>query len=271
MAMRQNNTECMITCWGVAAVIGVVSMGMLYGMAGFDALQAVFTGGALATVLALLLSLTVCGSQTAAADLAADEKPAMRYRKEAAERKAARVAATLGTAADAVAPAGAATTAAAPASTAASAPVSVQPSKALAGQQELAERKPEWKYEGEASVTPAASPAAAKADAPAKTAADAAPLSTGAPEDKPASMLATARDGGADDLKLIGGVGPKLEQTLNDLGVYHFDQIAKWGPSEIAWVDANLRFKGRIERDDWMSQAKILAAGGETEFSAKKK
>ncbi len=88
---------------------------------------------------------------------------------------------------------------------------------------------------------------------------------------KPATMLSAARDGGADDLKLIGGVGPKLEGTLNELGVYHFDQVAKWTKKDIAWVDGNLRFKGRIERDDWMSQAKILAKGGETEFSRKKK
>ena len=84
-------------------------------------------------------------------------------------------------------------------------------------------------------------------------------------------MLTAARDGGADDLKLISGVGPKLEQTLNDLGIYHFDQVAKFKKKDIAWVDERLRFKGRIERDDWMSQAKILAKGGETEFSKKKK
>ena len=84
-------------------------------------------------------------------------------------------------------------------------------------------------------------------------------------------MLSAARPEGRDDLKLISGVGPKLEQTLNDLGVFHYDQVAKWKKKDIAWVDDNLRFKGRIERDDWMSQAKILAKGGETEFSRKKK
>jgi len=84
-------------------------------------------------------------------------------------------------------------------------------------------------------------------------------------------MLDAPRAEGKDDLKLIGGVGPKLEETLNSLGIYHFDQVAKWKAKDIAWVDSNLRFKGRIERDDWMSQAKILAKGGETEFSAKKK
>lgn len=76
------------------------------------------------------------------------------------------------------------------------------------------------------------------------------------------------RDGVADDLKRIKGVGPKMEQLCNTLGFYHFDQIAGWTPDEVAWVDANLEgFKGRVTRDDWVAQAKLLAAGGETEFS----
>tara|TARA_R110002074_G_scaffold2285_6_gene13597 strand:+ start:1139 stop:1405 length:267 start_codon:yes stop_codon:yes gene_type:complete len=83
-------------------------------------------------------------------------------------------------------------------------------------------------------------------------------------------MLSNARAGGPDDLKLISGVGPKLEGTLNELGVFHFDQVAGWRKKEIEWVDAQLRFKGRIERDGWIAQAKILAKGGETEFSKRK-
>ena len=79
------------------------------------------------------------------------------------------------------------------------------------------------------------------------------------------------RKAGADDLKQLKGVGPKLESTLNDLGFWHFDQIAKWGADEIAWVDDNLSFKGRIERDGWIEQAKTLAEGGETAFSNKVK
>ena len=80
--------------------------------------------------------------------------------------------------------------------------------------------------------------------------------------------LSVARDGGADDLKRIKGVGPKLEELLNSLGFFHFDQIANWSVAEIAWVDENLKgFKGRVTRDDWVAQAKTLAAGGDTEFS----
>lgn len=83
-------------------------------------------------------------------------------------------------------------------------------------------------------------------------------------------MLTTAREGKADDLKKIKGVGPKLEKTLNSLGFYHFDQLASWSADEIAWVDANLEgFKGRATRDDWVKQAKTLAGGGNTAFSKK--
>lgn len=84
---------------------------------------------------------------------------------------------------------------------------------------------------------------------------------------KPATLEA-AREGGADDLKQIKGIGPKLEKLCNRLGFYHFDQIASWSADEVAWVDANLEgFKGRVSRDNWIAQAKVLASGGETEFS----
>ncbi len=86
----------------------------------------------------------------------------------------------------------------------------------------------------------------------------AAPQSGGA---RPAA-LAAARAGGADDLKRIKGVGPKLEALLHSLGFYHFDQIAGWTEAEVAWVDEHLEgFKGRVSRDGWVEQAKALAAG----------
>jgi predicted flap endonuclease-1-like 5' DNA nuclease len=85
-------------------------------------------------------------------------------------------------------------------------------------------------------------------------------------------MLSAPKEGGADDLKQIKGVGPKLEQLLNSMGVYHFDQIAGWTAEEIAWVDENLQgFKGRVSRDDWVAQARVLAQGGATDFSDKVK
>jgi predicted flap endonuclease-1-like 5' DNA nuclease len=83
-------------------------------------------------------------------------------------------------------------------------------------------------------------------------------------------MLDKPRGGKADDLKLIKGVGPALEKILNDVGVWHFDQVASWKAKDIAFVDAKMqRFSGRITRDEWVKQAKILAKGGTTEFSAR--
>ena len=79
-------------------------------------------------------------------------------------------------------------------------------------------------------------------------------------ETKP-EMLSEAR-GTPDDLKKIKGVGPKLESTLNELGVWHFWQIASWTATEVAWIDTRLKFKGRIERDGWIAQAKTLADCG---------
>ena len=130
----------------------------------------------------------------------------------------------------------------------ADAPLKVAPSTALAGEAELASRKGSWSYE-------------ATAEAPAPEPAEAA--ETGKP-----ATLSAARDGQADDLKKIKGVGPKLEQVLHSMGFYHFDQVAAWTASELAWVDDNLEgFKGRASRDEWIAQAKLLAGGGETEFS----
>ncbi|MEO1552060.1 MAG: 50S ribosomal protein L21 [Pseudomonadota bacterium] len=114
-----------------------------------------------------------------------------------------------------------------------------------------------------AAAAPAPKPKAApkkkaepKAETPAPTADEA---DTGT---QPANLLTEAK-GEADDLKKISGVGPKLEGTLNSIGVYHFWQIAEWGPEEIAFMDDKLSFKGRIERDDWIAQAKTFAAGDE--------
>ncbi|WP_417773178.1 NADH-quinone oxidoreductase subunit E [Stappia sp.] len=91
-------------------------------------------------------------------------------------------------------------------------------------------------------------------------------LSSGEGESEP-KLLSAAREGKADDLKRVKGVGPKIEGILNELGVYHFDQIAGWTEENKAWVETRLKFKGRIDREDWIAQAKVLSEGGETDFS----
>ncbi len=111
-----------------------------------------------------------------------------------------------------------------------------------------------------AAKKPAVKKAATKAPAAKKPATKAAakPAAKSKGPAKPRTMKAP-RKAGADDLKLISGVGPKLEGVLNDMGFWHFDQVAKWTKAEIAWVDERLKFKGRIERDKWIAQAKKLA------------
>jgi NADH-quinone oxidoreductase subunit E len=131
-----------------------------------------------------------------------------------------------------------------PAPKPAPAAATVKPSVALPGQQELAARKGNWTYSATA---------------------------TNAGDDAAPQTLTAARGGKPDDLKLLKGVGPKLESLLNDLGFYHFDQIASWTPQQVEWVDERLTFKGRIERDGWLDQARELAAGVETEFSSRAK
>jgi NADH-quinone oxidoreductase subunit E len=115
-----------------------------------------------------------------------------------------------------------------------------------------------------AEAAPAAKVTAAPAAAPVATPAPAA-APTGAAR-KPESLTA-ARGGKADDLKIIKGIGPKLEELCHKLGFYHFDQVANWTAEEVAWVDENLEgFKGRVTRDRWVPQAKAIVAMGPDEF-----
>jgi predicted flap endonuclease-1-like 5' DNA nuclease len=79
-----------------------------------------------------------------------------------------------------------------------------------------------------------------------------------APVGKPQGLIA-ARDGLPDDLTKIKGIDAKMEMLCNQLGFWHYDQIAAWTADEIAWVDAYLEgLKGRVTRDNWVVQAKSL-------------
>ena len=84
---------------------------------------------------------------------------------------------------------------------------------------------------------------------------------------KPPSLVARA-DSSADDLKLIKGIGPKNEAICHDLGVWHFSQIADWTPENVVWVGDHMKFPGRVDREKWIPQAKLLAAGIDTPHSS---
>ncbi|MBX9683378.1 MAG: NAD(P)H-dependent oxidoreductase subunit E, partial [Hyphomicrobium sp.] len=85
--------------------------------------------------------------------------------------------------------------------------------------------------------------------------------SAGAAPLKP-ELLTEPRDGKPDDLGLIWGVADKLADKLNAMGIWHFDQIAKWTPAHLAWFEAEMAgFKGRVMRDKWIEQCEKLATG----------
>lgn len=91
-----------------------------------------------------------------------------------------------------------------------------------------------------------------------------------APTTAPPAAPAHAPTGEADDLKKIKGVGPKLVTMLKEQGITTYAQIAAWSDADVARIDETLgRFKGRIERDQWVEQAKLLAAGDEAGFTEK--
>lgn len=100
---------------------------------------------------------------------------------------------------------------------------------------------------------PAKKPAKAEAKAPA-------PETKSAVKPAPKKAAPMAKAGDKDDLKLLSGIGPALEKKLNEAGVTSFAQIASWGDAEIADFGEKLSFKGRIEREGWVDQAKKLAA-----------
>ncbi len=74
------------------------------------------------------------------------------------------------------------------------------------------------------------------------------------------------RNGVPDNLQRIRGIGQKNEALLNSFGIYHFGQIAAWTPAEARWVASHLAFPERIERDDWIGQAIVIATGGDTGY-----
>ncbi|CAM5415965.1 Vitamin B12 import ATP-binding protein BtuD [Mycolicibacterium aubagnense] len=128
-----------------------------------------------------------------------------------------------------------------------------------------------------AAVTPAAKTTKAAASAKVTALAASEPKPAKAPAAKPvagakpsagiSNRLSAPRGGKADNLTRIKGIGSVNEKKLNNHGIYHFDQIAAWKKADVVAAEAYLAFDGRIAREDWIGQAKLLAKGNETEFS----
>ena len=243
MAVKDENSKqsCLLGCAIAGAIAGVVLAAALYIVMGYGSAASIFLGGLAAVILAVLMMVVFCRELPAPIDqgFSSANPPA-----KPSEPKPAVSTASAAAAATSAAPAAPAAPAAKPAS------------------KKPAAKKPAAKAAAKPATT-AKPKAAAKPKTTAKPKAAAKPADDG----KPAG-LKKARGGKADNLKEIKGVGPKLEKMLNGMGYYHFDQIASWKKKEVAWVDENLEgFKGRVSRDEWVKQAKILAKGGETEFS----
>ncbi len=239
--MTQNNsstgiTACVIVCWLLAFAFGVFVAAAFIGWAGLNGLVAAVIGLIAMLIVGWLLKGMFCVDEVSSA---------------------------------------AVTTTAAVAAVSTSSVTSTAKEKPAA---KTTPKKPAVKKAATKSTatsktkTAAAKKPAAKKPAAKKAAAKAKPATSKKPAAKKApTKYYKKAPAKVDDLKLISGVGPKLEATLNGIGVYQFAQVAVWKKADIKEVDDQLKFKGRIARDDWMSQAKILAKGGETEFSKKKR
>lgn len=261
-------TQCRLVCMGVSAGAGILAVIVLSLQANFFA--ALLVGIALAVLMSQVLIQLVCWD-----DEEDEDEDATTPTAAVTDSPAAAMAA---------AGAGAASAGGAATQTPKQA---VKTGTLLKGEQEIAESKGSWTYTKDDDAAKAATKKPADLDSKADSSnlfvsedadaeagaqvspdfdADSAPETQS--EGTQPEGLSAARGGKPDNLKEIKGVGPKLETMLNELGFYHFDQIANWSAAEIAWVDANLKgFKGRATRDDWIAQAKVLASGGDTEFS----
>ncbi len=130
------------------------------------------------------------------------------------------------------------------------------PAAGQAGRAEIAGLR---SVRSEAYRVPSTGAAAPVATTPATTAAAAAAAGAGSAK--------VVRSAEIDDLKRIRGIGVLIEKRLNSVGIVSYGQIAEWTTDDIDRVSATLDFKGRIERENWVEQARILASGGNTEFS----
>lgn len=249
-----SKTACQRNCWWIAAFGGLVLAAVLHFAAQMAAGSSLFFGLILFVFLGSFLGWVICsGAADAAASPAIPQPPAAPMPPRVVETVTPR-----------------------PDPTFAPAPMSEGASAAVTLAEVVVEAapvtaKPKTRTAKPKAATAPKTRAAPAAKAAAKPAATKAPKASGLgvamernrerrlgePE-----LLLAPRGGVSDDLKLIVGVGPALERLLNSVGVWHFDQIASWKAKDIAFVDGKMaNFKGRITRDEWVKQARALAAG----------
>lgn len=250
----ENKNAPQLWGWVIAAAAGLVAFGVLVVVGKFDLFPAAALGGVVALIVGLILGMPWG---------AAEAEPAPRVRKIVPNPLAVEPAAPVQPSAPAAAPVAEAVVTepaafvSAPVSAPAAAAV-VKPAKAKPAPKPKAKSKPKAAKVADipaplvAEAPKAAKPRAAKVVGPAR--------------------LKAPRKGKADDLKEIEGIGPALEKLVNEMGFYHFDQIASWSDADVALVDTEMKtFKGRITRDRWVAQAKIIVTEGLEAFRERAK
>ena len=249
-----DTTDCKKTSWMIGAGAGLLVTAWLLIVSHYGFFAAVFLGFLTFGLFGSFLVWAFCeGAKLAAPQSAAPTAKPVATPPIAAAPAAPMPVAAQANAASVVAPAQ---------------PVASQPAAGIAAIPAKAEAMSADVAKAEAPATAKATLEPAAKAAPA-VATDAEPVA--ASGDEPAGVkpkgLKAARKGGADDLKLIEGIGPKLEERLNEWGIFHFDQIAAWGADEVAFADQNVpRFKGRATRDKWVAQAKLIVSEGVDAF-----
>ena len=229
--------SCAIICLLIAGLTGILAFALLLLLAGFIFLQAMMVSGLIFLVAWGFLIYAFCR----ALPVFGDTLPGSR-----------------GTGASHFAGGGPATAAL----QAAPMPVASEPS-VVADAGSGAEPAPLPQASEAMAVAAVGSPEPATARFAGVSADPSAPAPEGASTMAKPAMLSGPRGDKPDDLKIIRGIGPKLELVLHRMGVYHFSQIAEWHAAELAWVDSNLEgFRGRASRDHWVVQARVLAHGG---------
>lgn len=128
----------------------------------------------------------------------------------------------------------------------------------------VATAQPETPTSVEPALEAAASAAKALSEKAAQMRAPSGKMAPGAPP----AALAAPRDGAADDLAKIKGVGPKSVEKLHALGVFHYDQIAGWSDDNIKWIEASIGAAGRVKRNGWIAQAQALSGGASSDRNA---
>jgi predicted flap endonuclease-1-like 5' DNA nuclease len=240
--------------WIIGAAAGLVAFGALMVVGHFGFAPAAALGAVVALLVGLILGMPWGAGSAAPMDQKrSDAVPAAQPAATTVAESVAAPAAFVSTPVM--------TPAAAPKAKAAAKPKAEAPAAKVVSEKPKAAAKPK------AATAP-------KMEAPAAKAVAAKPKAAPKPKAKPAGpeRLKGPRKGRADDLKEIEGIGPAMEKLVNGMGFYHFDQIASWSDADVAMVDAEMKtFKGRISRDKWVAQAKIIVTEGLEAFRERAK